>query len=439
VAIGIGPNADTLAETSLAAGAPRALAENVIFADYQPGTEKLAVSRNGRIEFPVGKVLYDPGPGGRVVHIRFSPLGDTIAFREDRAGSSSICLVDLAGRSRVLSGGWSDLIGLAWNPTKNEIWFTAREGPKAGVLVLHAVTPAGRQRLVAGAPGILVVKDIAPDGRVLLARWDARISALFQPQGGPARDVSWYGFSTPKALSPDGKTLLLDEDDVVYVRPTDGVSPAVRLGEGIAQDLSPDGKWALALPVANPDHLLLLPTGAAESKSLDTGGVTCLNACFFPDGKRILVQGERKGERSRLFVMLVSGGAPVPITPERVGLATRIPQDGKHVAGWAPEHRFNLYPADGSGEEPRTIPGIERDENPQAWDSTGRFLFLVKGSNILRFDVSTGRKEPWMALSGSAEWGVVDGDTVQLTPDGRFCAFARFHSASDLYLATELR
>jgi hypothetical protein len=439
VAIGIGPDGDTLAETSLAAAPPRALAEKVDFADYQPGTEKLAASRNGRIEFPIGKVLYDPGPGGRVVHLRFSPRGDSIAFREDRAGASSICLVDLAGHGRVLSGGWSDLIGLAWNPTKNEIWFTAREGPKAGVLVLHAVTPSGRRRLVAGAPGILILKDIARDGRVLLARWDARLSALFQPQTGPARDLSWYGFSVPKALSPDGKTMLFDEDDVVYVRPTDGISPAVRLGEGIAQDLSPDGKWALALPVANPDHLLLLPTGAGETKSLDTGGVTCQYAAFFPDGKRIVLAGAKKGEHRRLYVLPVSGGSPLAVSPDDVGLALRIPPDGKHVPGWARPRALNLYPADGSRENPRTIPGVGEDENPQSWDSTGRFLFLVKGSKILRFDISTGRKEPWMDLSDSAEGGVVDGDSVQLTPDGRFCAFTRFHSASELYLATGLR
>jgi hypothetical protein len=63
----------------------------------------------------------------------------------------------------------------------------------------------------------------------------------------------------------------------------------------------------------------------------------------------------------------------------------------------------------------------------------------VKGSKILRFDVATGHKEPWMELSESAEGGQVVGDTVQLTPDGRYCAYARFYSASDLYLVTGLR
>ncbi len=439
VAIGIGPDADTLAETSLAAGAPRLIAEKVTFADYQPGTERLAISRGGKIEFPVGRVLYDAGPGARVDEIHFLPGGDRIAFREDRAGSASACVVDLAGHKRVLSGGWSDLIGMAWNPVRNEIWFTAREGPKSGVLALHAVSLSGRQRLVASAPGILVVKDIAPDGRVLLARWDARISAIFQSSGsGPPRDLSWYGFSMPKALSPDGKIMLLDEDDVVYIRPTDGISPAIRLGEGIAQDLSPDGKWALALPVISPDHVLLLPTGPGEPKSLDTGGIMCQYALFLPDGKRLVVSGRQKGERLRLYVLPISGGAPIAVSPEGGGLASRIPPDGRHVAAWMPPHVLNLFPVDGTGAA-RSIPGIDEDENPMGWDSTGRFLFLVKGTKIVRFDVVSGRKGPWMQLVDTAEGGAVVSDSVQLTPDGRFCAYARFHSASELYLVTGLR
>ncbi|MGH9441287.1 MAG: hypothetical protein ACRD16_03320, partial [Thermoanaerobaculia bacterium] len=230
-------------------------------------------------------------------------------------------------------------------------------------------------------------------------------------------------------------------DDVVYVRPTDGVSPAVRLGEGIAQDLSPDGKWALAFPVSSPDHVLLLPTGPGESRAVDTGGIICKFAIFFPDGRRVLIQGEKKGEPRRLYVLPIAGGSPRAITPAGVSMAVRVSPDGKHAAGWAPGpgRVLNLYPVDGSAGEPRSISGIAEDENPRAWDSTGGFLYLVKGTKILRLDVSSGRKEPWMDLSNSAEGGTVDGDSVQVTPDGRFCAYARFHSASELYLATGLR
>jgi hypothetical protein len=93
---------------------------------------------------------------------------------------------------------------------------------------------------------------------------------------------------------------------------------------------------------------------------------------------------------------------------------------------------------DGSGPA-QSIPGIDEDENPQGWDSTGRFLYLVKGTKIVRFDVVSGRKEPWMQLADTAEGGSLVSDSVQLTPDGRSCAFARFHSTSELYLVTGLR
>ena len=44
-----------------------------------------------------------------------------------------------------------------------------------------------------------------------------------------------------------------------YLRGTDG-SPAVKLGEGDAQDLSPDGKWVLVRQ-ADATKLALVPAG----------------------------------------------------------------------------------------------------------------------------------------------------------------------------------
>ena len=442
VAVGLGANGDTLAETSLAASPPRALAEDVSYADYQPTTETLAAARSGRIEFPLGKVLYDPGPGGRTRNIRFSPDGRRIAFLEDRAGSTSVGVVDLAGQKTLLTSGWSDIYGLAWHPKRKEIWFTAREGPKAGVLALHAMSLSGRQRLVASAPGILIMKDIDRNGRVLLARQDWRFSTLFRSAGSPvARDLSWFEFSVAKALSADGKTLLLDEDDVVYIRPTDGVAPAVRLGDGVAQDLSPDGKWALALPVTSPDHILLLPTGPGEAKSLDTGGINCSIALWFPDGRRIAVVGQKKGERRRIYVMSVDGGALRALTPEGTSLAAPVSPDGKYVPAWSSGRVLTLYPGDGSTETPRSITGIAEDENPQGWDVSSRFLYLGKGAVILRFEIATGHREVWkpIDLTDPAEGGQIDSDNLHITPDGRFCVYTRSESSSQLFLVTGLR
>jgi len=73
------------------------------------------------------------------------------------------------------------------------------------------------------------------------------------PDDEGEREISWLDVSVPNALSADGRTLLLLENGEgggpnysVFLRPTDG-SPAIRLGDGNAQDLLPDGKWALAI------------------------------------------------------------------------------------------------------------------------------------------------------------------------------------------------
>ena len=69
--------------------------------------------------------------------------------------------------------------------------------------------------------------------------------------------MSFLDYSFAADLSPDAQTLLFDEEGeagganyTVFVRKSDR-SPVVRLGEGNAMAISPDGKWALSmLPVA---------------------------------------------------------------------------------------------------------------------------------------------------------------------------------------------
>ena len=55
-------------------------------------------------------------------------------------------------------------------------------------------------------------------------------------------------------------------DYTSYLRPTDGSLP-VRLGPGRATSLSLDGKWALMIPVRDPDHVEIVPTGPGRSAS----------------------------------------------------------------------------------------------------------------------------------------------------------------------------
>ncbi len=84
------------------------------------------------------------------------------------------------------------------------------------------------------------------------------------------RDVSWLDWSLPVDISRDGNTLLFDEQGeeggptyTVAERDLRG-SPPIPLGEGMAGDFSPDGKWAIT--TVSYTQLELLPTGAGTDQ-----------------------------------------------------------------------------------------------------------------------------------------------------------------------------
>jgi Tol biopolymer transport system component len=337
----------TLAVVPLAGGAPREILDGLNSADWAPDGESLAaihtVGDRDRIEFPVGKVIYDPGQGVSLGSVRFSPRGDLIAYVESGPSGTSVCVMDRSGKHRVIASGWGDVFGLAWNPVTGEIWFTARiaQGSSGG-LILYAVSLAGKQRVVARAPGILMIQDIARDGRVLLeqAQWPTSIICL-PPGSSKEVDLAWFDFSGGSGLSDDGKSILFSEGGIaagdkggVYLRGTDG-SPAVHLGDGYAMGLSPDGKLALA---RNSRGLVLLPVGAGQSRVLNTEGLEFHSAAWFPDGKRILFSAARHGRPPRLYVEEIEGGTPRPITPEGVEIGPVSP-DGNSVIGRGPGPR----------------------------------------------------------------------------------------------------
>ena len=139
---------------------------------------------------------------------------------------------------------------------------------------------AGKERLVYLGTGTLTLHDISKDGRVLFSRDDLRAGMIaLAPGEKKERDLSWHDWTVPRDLSNDGRLISFDETGeaggetgALYVRSSDG-SPAVRLGEGRAPSLSPDGKWVLARAPSAKHELLQLPTGAGESRTISTGDV----------------------------------------------------------------------------------------------------------------------------------------------------------------------
>jgi Tol biopolymer transport system component len=449
----------TLARVPLTGGTPRQIAENVNHADWGPGGN-LVVARDvagkGRLEYPVGKVLYETP--GHVSFPRFSPSGDLIAFVDHPLAvddRGSVAVIGLDGRNkRTLSKEFESVQGLAWSPTGREVWFTAAEAGTSRSLL--GVTLGGAQRAIARVPGDARLQDIARSGRVLLTRGDPRYAIRWLPAGEKReRELSWFGWSSPADLSPDGKTMIFMEagepagpNYAVCLSRMDG-SP-VRLGEGNAGALSPDGKWVISrLPKAGAP-VVLLPTGAGEPREIGTRGLSVRlggpwSSAWLPDGKRILLVGREEGQGlNRLFVLDLDGGAHRPISPEGVGGDFTISPDGTLVAAPGPDGKITFYTVDGG--EARTVPGAAEGDLPQQWSADGRTLYVRQHSGlysdperVFRLDVKTGTRVLFRELLPEDPAGVVGTDQVRVTRDGRSYAYNYYRLLSDLYLVEGLK
>jgi Tol biopolymer transport system component/predicted Ser/Thr protein kinase len=449
-----------LARAPLIGGAPREVMERVQWADWSPDGFNLAVVRDSggqnRLEYPAGKVLYESG--GWIGHPRISPKGDLIAFVDhpipgDDGGS--VAIVDAAGKKQILSGPWYTVQGIAWSPDSKEVWFTASKS--GNDRILYAVALDGKLRLVARTPGALMLYDIWPDRRVLLARVSWRRELMLTMAGSSKQqDLSWFDYSYPADLSPDGKTLLFDEEGsgsglayskssgltyAVFIRKTDG-STAVLLGEGAAVALSPDQKSAIAQPQGSPAQLRLLATGAGESKPLTNDSINHTWARWFPDGKRLLFSGDEAGHGARLYTMDVDSGASKPITPEGVDAnAFIISPDSSMVATTDAERNGFLYPV--SGGSPKTISGYRNGERAITFSSDGGSIYVYHPgelpARVYRLDLRTGQRTLFKELMPSDPAGVETIGPILMTPDAKTCVYGYQRTLSDLYLVEGLK
>ncbi len=444
----------TLSQSPLSGSAPRDLLEDVGAATWSPDGTAIAVVRapqwRYRLEFPVGKVLYETT--GWISYPRVSPKGDSVAFLDhplfgDDRGS--VAIIDPTGKKRTLSTGWESVQGVSWSASGEEIWFTA--SPAGSSRALYAVTPSGRLRSVATTPSGLTLQDISHDGRVLLVENNARIGFLgLLPGQTKERDLSGLEWSYGPVLSEDGRTVVFTEQGdgggagySVYMRGTDGSAP-VRLGEGFALALSPDGKWVLTCLIrTTPSQIELLPTGAGQPKPFpkDTlehagGGF----GSFLPDGKRIVFVGHEPGRPARVYVQDLAGGAARAVTPEGV-VARLLSRDGASVLTQGPEGAA-LLSLDGGSSRP--IPGLQPGDRPLRFASDGRWLFFRTSERELparvhRLDLETGRREVWKELVPGDLSGNTQLSAAAVSGDGETVLFNYGRSLADLYLADGLK
>ena len=452
-----------LARVPMTGGGPRKILGNVQGADWNPATSELVLtttsSAQWRIESPPGKVLYS----GKDLELpRFSRQGGAIAFVERgfEGGWSmlpepgDISVLDSSGKKHILATG-RQCSGLAWSPKGDEVWFT--ECVDGSQTLLWAVTLSGRTRQIWSAAGNLVLQDIAPDGRVLIQTVQVQDGVLALDAISPReRDVSIFDGSSAINLSEAGHTLIINEggsaespDGSFFLRPMDGTQPT-KLGKGRALALSPDGKQVLTELPGDPTHLTLTPIASGQPRTLDLPDFTSHQlAWFHPDGNRLIVQGSRKGEGIRHFIVdLHGGGPPKPFTPEGTlswrgsyalspdgrGLLTiRIPKDNKD--------RNEIFPVEGG--EPVLIKGLEPREIPIRWSPDGRAIYFFNReglpTRIFRLDLATGKKELMKEFMPADPGGITGMRAVTMTGDARTITFNYRRRLSELFVIEGLK
>jgi len=443
----------TLARVPPMGGAAREVLHDVHGADWTADGSQLAIVREKqgmiRLELPIGNVVYQTA--GWISQARISPDGRNIAFADHptrNSDSGMVALVDRKGERRTLSDGWGTLRGLAWAPDGSEVWFTADRGGAARGL--YAVSLDGTLRRVLQLASNLTIYDIARDGRVLVGHGPERagINAL-APGETRERDLSWLDWSLLKDISPDGRTLLIDETaegggpaGSVYLRPMDG-SPAVRLGDGAANGISADGNWVIAAFFdRGPGRLLMLPTGVGESRTIPAGSLYCHHGIMLPDNRHIVVAAHEPGHGTRLYRLDSETGDAQALSPEGVNATEfHLLPGGEAVAAMGADQDHWLYPIQGG--DPQPLPMLERTDRIVRWLPGARAVLVFRTnelpSRMHRVDLDTGERTIVRELAPPDPTGIYRIGRVHTSADGTAYAYNYYMQLIDLHVIAGLR
>jgi dipeptidyl aminopeptidase/acylaminoacyl peptidase len=432
-----------LARASVSGGAPRAIADNVIAADFSPDGQMLAAivgaADTFSLQFPLGTERLQTRYA--MSHVRVAPDGEQLAFLSHPLGGDEgdVMVLGKTGAPRPVSRGWLTLQGLAWANGGKELWFTGtRQG---GVRALWAVTLDGRERELYHSTEGLTLQDVATDGRVLLSAGSPRSRVHFGSLRDETldRDLSWFDYSNIPTLSADGKLLAFMESGEgagktygIFVRPTNGEA-AVRLADGNGDALSPDGTQVFTADLEDGHTFRVVPTGTGDPKQIQLktlDRITDWN--WFPDSRHVLVLANEPGHKTRTWRLDPASGALKALTPE--GVRARVVSPDGHlllVAAGDDRSVLNL--------ETGVKTPVKMDSKAAAAgftaDSSDLYTFVpdAQGGSLYRLDIASGATTLLRTIH-PADAGFVLMDTPFVSLDGDHFVYSVVSQPSQLFL-----
>jgi len=451
-------NSARLSVVSISGGQSRPLLDDVMGADWAPDGESLAVLRrvNGhnRLEYPIGHVLIEDIPWALWV-LRVSPDGNRVAFVSRVNGTAiGLHVVDRNGKAQFLgqvsgqnaTGEDTDLV---WSPKGNEIWFRSFDIGENGIV--YAVDMQKHRRVALTLPERVRFFDLSRKGEALMSTGFSQIGILGTAPGeSQERDLSCLDSGTVAGISDDGQMLVANvtgesgnSKGALYLRKTDG-SPPVRIGDGHAYKLSPDGKWISGYVIAEDGsrRFEMLPTGPGEPVEIKPPGLFPANVYGWFGQEKYMVIGFLPGKKYQCFAYDSQKNDLRPVCPEGIPDATIyfLSPDHKLFLSPGPGEGWTIYPVDGGSPQP--VRGVTPSEMVVGWRADSRSLYIRPGPEnsdkipVSVLDLATGNRTPWKQIHPTQP--VLEIHHLNITPDGRAYAYNFVLIQSDLYIAKGL-